>query len=71
MASIGVEEGDIKKLNSSITKDGDVKGSLGPEVSKWLSNTGVKALKGGLNVGKDVAVSLMTKALMNYYHLNN
>lgn len=71
LASIGVGKTDINKLNNSITKDGKVRDTLGPEVSKWLSSMGVKALKGGLNVGKDIAVSVMTKALMSYYHIDN
>jgi len=71
MRSIGISNQEIAQLDQSIANDGEVKETLGPEVSRWLSRMGVKALKGGLSVGKEIAVSLMTKALMNYYHLGN
>lgn len=71
LSSIGLKKVDLEQLDSSIKEDGEVKEQLGPSVSSWLSNVSIKALKGGLNVGKDVAVSFITKALMQYYHLDS
>ena len=69
LASIGVKKPDLDQLSESIKQDGDIDKDLGPEVSKWLAQMSVKALRGTLKVGKDVAVGCLTKAVMQYYHL--
>lgn len=69
MESIGVKKADTELLTQSIQQDGDTKGEVGPAVSTWLAQMGIKALKGGLKIGKEVAVTCMTKAIMQYYHI--
>ena len=70
--SLGIDEEDISSLEGIIQEEPKpVKGGFGPKVSRWLSKVSVKALKGGLSVGRDIATSLITKALMLYFGMSD
>ena len=71
MSTIGVESKEITELKRSIKEDGKFTEKFGPKVGGWLSKMSIKAIKGGLTVGKEIGAALLTQALMKYYGLDN
>lgn len=65
----GVEETDIQNLKNviDVTPTPTSSDELGEGVTNWLGKMSLKALKGSLKVGKDVAMGVLVDAITTYY----
>lgn len=65
----GVEETDIQDLRNviDVTPAPTSSDELGEGVTNWLGKMSLKALKGSLKVGKDVAMGVLVEAITTYY----
>ncbi|WP_312331372.1 AbiTii domain-containing protein [Acinetobacter variabilis] len=65
----GVEETDIQDLRNviDVTPTPTSSDELGEGVTNWLGKMSLKALKGSLKVGKDVAMGVLVEAITTYY----
>lgn len=65
--AIGVDDDEFKELKTCIELDagdvpeGDRPKNLGVRTLRWIANTSVKAAKGGLKIGADVATTVLTE----------
>lgn len=65
---LGVDEPDLKELESAIKEDGKrPKGHFGDRVKAWMSKMMTKAIEGTWNVGTGVATEVLKKAIFTYY----
>ena len=65
----GVEDKDIQDLKNviDVTPTPTSSDELGEGVTNWLGKMSLKALKGSLKVGKDVAMGVLVEAITTYY----
>ncbi|SSO39341.1 AbiTii domain-containing protein [Acinetobacter nosocomialis] len=65
----GVEDADIEDLRNviDVTPSPASSDELGEGVTNWLGKMSLKALKGSLKVGKDVAMGVLVEAITTYY----
>lgn len=65
----GVDETDIQDLRNviDVTPTPTSSDELGEGVTNWLGKMSLKALKGSLKVGKDVAMGVLVEAITTYY----
>jgi hypothetical protein len=70
LKAAGVEEGDIKNLNSALAADektGSVAGAtFGKNVSSWLGEMVKKSLQGSIKIGTDVITGVITDQINKY-----
>jgi hypothetical protein len=69
LKAYGVEEADIQDLKNviDVTPTPTSSDELGEGVTNWLGKMSLKALKGSLKVGKDVAMGVLVEAITTYY----
>jgi hypothetical protein len=68
LRGLGVDEADLKELESAISKDGQrPKGHLGDRVKAWTSKMVTKTIEGALNLAPGVALEVLKKAIFSYY----
>lgn len=65
----GVEESDIQDLKKiiDVTPQPLSSEQFGDGVTTWLGRMSLKALKGSLTVGKDIAMAVLVEAISSYY----
>lgn len=72
LQSLGLVKADVSNLEKAIKEDGAVSCKpLGKRVSEWLGCMVTKAAQGLLNIGITVAPKLLTKALEQYYGIED